>query len=526
MATLTRDHKGNFKSRKRLPDDIRDEYGRLYGARYEAKFFAPASTSRHEATKLFGEWLAEIAVRIETIRAARDGTGASLTAQQARKLAGEWYDWFLADRTWATHLTIEYWRDKIQEAIKSSGLSEFDVEHFDDLWRERSEFRGIVRPVIADIADTAQFLAAKRIVLTIEAKDRFLDFLYDDLSAALKRLERLAEGNYSPDAYRDRFARTALGTDTGMTPWELFQTWVAERKPERGTIESWRYPFQALADQFKGRSAASIMPEEADVWIKDLITRERSARTVKQTWWKAANTVFRWAVEHKHITRNPFAEVKVTVPKKRSLRETKAFRPQEARIILRAASAITDLRTPTEAAKRWVPWLCAYTGARPGEITQLRGQDVIEQDGVQAIRITPEAGTVKGGAARIVPIHQHVLAQGFLKFIERHGRGPLFYKQGTSAGAEDPIKQKKPRAAQARQRLAAWVRGLGVDDPNISPNHAWRHTFKQIADRAGISERMSDYITGHAHKSVGAGYGAPTLDDMTSALKKFPRYAV
>jgi hypothetical protein len=79
----------------------------------------------------------------------------------------------LADRTWATHLTIEYWRDKIQEAIKSSGLSEFDVEHFDDLWRERSEFRGIVRPVIADIADTAQFLAAKRIVLTIEPKTAF-----------------------------------------------------------------------------------------------------------------------------------------------------------------------------------------------------------------------------------------------------------------------------------------------------------------------------------------------------------------
>ena len=43
---------------------------------------------------------------------------------------------------------------------------------------------------------------------------------------------------------------------------------------------------------------------------------------------------------------------------------------------------------------------------------------------------------------------------------------------------------------------------------------------------AGMSERMSDYITGHAHKSAGAGYGAPTLDDMAEAMKKFPRYAV
>jgi hypothetical protein len=34
-------------------------------------------------------------------------------------------------------------------------------------------------------------------------------------------------------------------------------------------------------------------------------------------------------------------------------------------------------------------------------------------------------------------------------------------------------------------------------------HYAWRHTFKQIADRVGISERMSDYITGHAHRTIG-----------------------
>ena len=401
------------------------------------------------------------------------------------------------------------------------------IEHFDDLRRKQPELRDIVRPVVADIAETAQFLAAKQMALTNEARDCFLDFLYEDLAEALRRRERLSRGDYSPDSYRERFPRMAGGTDTGVTPWELFQKWVAERKPEPGTIESWRYPLRALEDHFKDRSAASIMPEEADAWVKDLITRERSARTVKQTWWKAANTVFRWAVDYKHIARNPFADVKVTVPKKRRLRETQAFRPQEARIILQAASAVTDLRTPTEAAKRWVPWLCAYSGARPGEVTQLRAQDVIEQDGVRyAIRITPEAGTVKGGAARTVPLHKHVVAQGFLKFVARHGRGPLFYKPDKSAADEDPIKQKKPRAAQARQRLADWVRGLGVDDPHISPNHAWRHTFKQIADRAGISERMSDYITGHAHKSVGASYGAPSLEDMAAALRKFPQYTL
>jgi len=77
-----------------------------------------------------------------------------------------------------------------------------------------------------------------------------------------------------------------------------------------------------------------------------------------------------------------------------------------------------------------------------------------------------------------------------------------------------------------RQRLAAWVRDLGVQDEELSPNHAWRHTFKQRADRAEISERMSDSITGHAHRSIGSRYGAPTLEDMAEAMKKFPRYVL
>ena len=75
---------------------MRDEYGRLYGARYEAKFFAPKTTKSHEAKRLYGKWLAEVEGRIAAIRAERDGTGRTLTRAEARKLAGEWYDWFTA----------------------------------------------------------------------------------------------------------------------------------------------------------------------------------------------------------------------------------------------------------------------------------------------------------------------------------------------------------------------------------------------------------------------------------------------
>jgi integrase len=526
MVTLRQDGKGNYTARKRLPDDVREEYGRLYGPRYEAKFYAPKSTKSHEAKRLYGEWLAEVERRIEAVRAARDGTGVSLTPQQARALAGDWYDWFSARHREATHLHVEHWRDAVREALYN-GLSERDAAQCDpdELWRDWPEVRERVRPVLADIGETAQFLAAKQLTLKEDARNRFLDYLYDDLAAALTRLLRMSEGDYGADTYRERFPKVPEASDSGLTPWELFEKWVAEREPAPGTVESWRYVFLGLGEQFKDRSAASIMAEEATAWIKGLIGPKRSAGTVKKTWLNAANTVFRWALEQKHLSRSPFADVRVPVPRKKKLRE-RAFLPQEARTILRAASAINDTHRPTEAAKRWVPWLCAYSGARPGEMTQLRKTDVIEDDGIHAPRITPDAGTVKGGAARVVPLHEHLIAQGFLKFVAGRGNGPLFYNPDTSATADDPIKRKKPRYSQTRQRLADWVRGLGVDDQNIAPNHAWRHTFKRIADRAGITQRTSDYITGHAPKSDGAGYGAPTLDDMAEALKKFPRYTL
>ena len=55
MAKLAQDANGGYKARKRLPDDVREEYGRLYGPRVEAKFFARASTKVYEAKQRFRE---------------------------------------------------------------------------------------------------------------------------------------------------------------------------------------------------------------------------------------------------------------------------------------------------------------------------------------------------------------------------------------------------------------------------------------------------------------------------------------
>jgi integrase len=175
-----------------------------------------------------------------------------------------------------------------------------------------------------------------------------------------------------------------------------------------------------------------------------------------------------------------------------------------------------------------VPWLCAYSGARAGEITQLRGQDIEQRDGFVVMKITPDAGTTKSRKARIVPIHEHLIDQGFLEYVRAKGKGPLFYDPPAKAQetdeSSDPLKPKRPRAVNALNKVAGWVRKLGIADPAVRPNHGWRHTFKARARRADIEKRVRDAICGHEPGEVDDEYDNVTPADMAKALAQFPRY--
>jgi hypothetical protein len=107
------------------------------------------------------------------------------------------------------------------------------------------------------------------------------------------------------------------------------------------------------------------------------------------------------------------------------------------------------------------------------------------------------------------------------------GKGALFYNDtAPQRVSTDPLKPPRSRADTARAHLGTWVRGLGVDHPELSPNHAWRHTFKRIAEAVGITEKVHDAITGHTPATEGRKYGQPNVSDMAEALKKFPRYVL
>jgi integrase len=532
MAKLTRRKSGAWGARITIPKDVRTEYQAAYSKHVDEIFYAPPDCPPQRAQVLFSEWQAAIKSQIATLRAKQRGEGRDLTQREALALAGEWYRWWVGQHEENPGPAQDWqaWRWDFESSIegvlrdpKTGEIGELDMA--DPAVRQCVEKNF---PYLA--ATAAQFLTSKGENLTPAAMAIFLEKLISNLHTAMVLLERRAQGDYSPDEHlqtlpeyrrnspRQSAAQLLSGAiadrPNSITAMQLFEGHVRASKLAPGTVSRRRRVFATLDAHLGGGGFDALSPSEAQQWVTSL-TEKNDAATVMKVWVASLKAAGRWGVKQGLIATNPFAECSIPVPKKAKDRETKAFSNEEISLILRSASAIKDTRTTGAARRRWVLWICAYTGARAGEITQLRGKDVIERDGIKAIRITPDAGSVKTKQARTVPIHEHLVEQGFLDYVKAKGRGPLFYDPApsddtkTESSADTDItKPKTSRAVRARNRLGVWVRSLGIVDKEVSPTHGWRHTFKQIADRHGISDRVSDAITGHAPPTEGRARSA------------------
>jgi integrase len=133
---------------------------------------------------------------------------------------------------------------------------------------------------------------------------------------------------------------------------------------------------------------------------------------------------------------------------------------------------------------------------------------------------------VKTGEARTVPLHEHLIEQGFTTFAKSK-TGPLFYGPAARRKMDDdPTNPVRAPWAKSVNKLSDWVRSLGVEAEGISPSHAWRHTWKRRAARAGIERRVRSTMCGHSVTDEGDKYETPTREDMAVEMRKFPRYGV
>jgi integrase len=318
-------------------------------------------------------------------------------------------------------------------------------------------------------------------------------------------------------------ASTPTPTAPSVTLTGILAGWWKEsqatgRKPS--THESYRNTLAGLIT-FLGHDDAKLVTPEDIVRFKDhrLASinprngKPISGKTVKDSDLAGLKTLFGWAVSNRKLTSDPATGITIKLGKPQKLRG-KGLTEEEAKAILQAALKV-DGAGRTDAARRWVPWLAAYTGARVGELAQLRKQDVAREGEHWVLLLTPEAGTIKTNEARKVVAHAHLIELGFPAFAEAAPAGHLFLKPSKSEDVLGPLQGLK-------NRLSEFVRTV-VKDPNVAPLHGFRHRFKTVGMDAGVPSRILDAIQGHAARTAGDGYGDVTVKAMAMAMERVPR---
>ena len=444
--------------------------------------------------------------------AAREGA-VSLTARDIEALAGDWYR-DLVGTNQDEPGDADNW--SIFQELLGEGLAYLDPES-DGIEREPYDPKQGVR-ILSRQFSLDHFLAARGLNLDEPTRTKLSVRVAVALVDAAETLKRRAHGDFSPDETAKRFpvwhpkAPPAGASGTRLTV--LFEGWAKESKPTQSTLDLWRSYLTRFIAYIGRDDALSIERSDIVKWKQHLLELDNSPRTINDSKLAALKAAFRWGVDNGLLTNNPATGVSVRHRRKAGDRML-GFEKDEAATILRAAArAINPIH-------RWVPLLCAQSGARVSEVCQLRGEDVRREDGIWFMHFRPEAGGLKNPSSeRKVPLHPHVIDAGFVVFVERSGSGPLFY---------DPKRRrpgaKRPPPKIVAKHVARWVHTLGIEVGRRyrkDPNHAWRHLFRTLARDARIEESVVSAIQGHSAATVGQSYGETLLETAARAIASIP----
>ncbi len=319
------------------------------------------------------------------------------------------------------------------------------------------------------------------------------------------------------------------GQTTEVSLMGLFEGYASKSGARQTTISGFRSHVRSFTDCTGLADAAKIELRHIIQWIDWLRLRPGkrggtlAERTIRTGYLAALRLTLSYGVSKLLLPRNVMQELRLMKAKRPVINRAKSFNEQERITILTTARGVTSDREGgyLNAARRWVPWLCAYTGARVGEILQLRQGDIRQEDGVWAIHLTPMAGDLKTNQQRWVPLHEHLIAEGFTDWANQRKHDRLFYKERP---AGSPPRSSPPYQA-VYNRLREWLRGF-VPDPDVQPCHAWRHTFKSLARDYGMESETVDVIQGHRPATVGKSYGDTSMRVMLRELSKLPRFNV
>lgn len=240
--------------------------------------------------------------------------------------------------------------------------------------------------------------------------------------------------------------------------------------------------------------------------------------------------LFEYLLREGLIGSNPFTDIRSRQQEKSSAK-SKRLPLKTAHI--NGLFALTA-KEPVLSATYWLPIIMLFSGARPGELAQLKVGDLREdyngrphlnvlcledteneEPDIETVRKGPEeTRTVKTLAGhRLVPVHPMLVRMGLLDLFERRRRASGLDKQlfqDVTANAYGHY------SAAVTRRINRRLRSLGVENKRFVL-YSLRHNFIDACHAAGMPEVARMKIVGHQMDGMGGVYGNPLPEAWESA---------
>ena len=333
-----------------------------------------------------------------------------------------------------------------------------------------------------------------------------------------------AEGPLKPLVFPTIAGCTTSGTAT--TFMALIEEWARKKRIDNPQTKQQREThFKSLAD-FLGHDDGAKVTSQNIVAFEKMLETTPDPRTGKLRhpntvlgYLSSFRGVFTIAVQQFLIATNPMDNVAVG-SKIESKRQP--YSVAQVTLILTRAQATTD--------DIFLPLLAqAYSGCRVSEIVDCSTLDFNFVRNGDSEKVIPgqwflfigedhrEPGcTIKGHTKRYTPLHPEVVKR-LIPYMEtqvaEHGHGPLFRNL--------PRDKNGKRSTYVARKIDEWMDGV-IKDPNLAPNHSFRHYLKSELLARDVPERISDAISGHKTPGIGRKYEHVPMSKKFDAIGKLP----
>lgn len=322
--------------------------------------------------------------------------------------------------------------------------------------------------------------------------------------------QRLAEGRKREDGViQDRKVVEAFSTFVG--PHKSVDSITA------ADIRDWRDTLAALPPTYqKAKAYAGLSMRQAAEKAKAIGAKSISPVTVNKHL-STLSPFLAWCVTNAYADRNPCDGLFFGIVKGKSPRPP--FSKEQLEQIFASPLFTGYLRDGQEHKpgtqraddwRYWIPFVCLFTGARVGEIAQLRIEDIQFEDGIPFLLIRHDESTgqrTKSGASRVCPIHSELQQIGFLSFVERQ-RSRAKGKATCQLFPELEPNERGHMGAKPSRFWRDYLKRIGVKSGSDGLGaHSFRHTMADALRNAGYLDDEIEVALGHNQKTVTSGYG-------------------